>query len=114
LFFTKGEPTKEIWYFEHPYPEGQKSYSKTKPIRIEEFDLEKQWWNNRVENEFAWRVPIDDIKKNNYNLDIKNPNNQDDKGLPTVDELLERIKSDLKRSEMILKEIQEVLEYEDR
>ena len=20
LFFTKGEPTKEIWYYEHPYP----------------------------------------------------------------------------------------------
>ncbi|MDY5818827.1 MAG: class I SAM-dependent DNA methyltransferase, partial [Treponema sp.] len=31
LFFTKGEPTKEIWYWEHKLPEGQKSYSKTKP-----------------------------------------------------------------------------------
>ena len=41
LFFTKGEKTKEIWYYEHPYPEGVKSYNKTKPIRIEEFDEEK-------------------------------------------------------------------------
>src|SRR5205823_5819933 len=31
LFFTKGEPTKEIWYYEHPYPPGVKSYNKTKP-----------------------------------------------------------------------------------
>src|SRR4029434_1924376 len=30
LFFTKGKPTKEVWYYEHPYPEGYKSYSKTK------------------------------------------------------------------------------------
>lgn len=41
LFFTKGKPTKEVWYFEHPYPPSVKSYNKTKPIRIEEFDLEK-------------------------------------------------------------------------
>ena len=46
LFFTKGEPTKEVWYYGHQYPEGQKSYSKTRPIRIEEFDAEKQWWED--------------------------------------------------------------------
>ena len=73
LFFNKGEPTKEIWYFEHPLPEGYKTYNKTKPIRIKEFDLEKAWWENRVENQYAWRVSIEEIKKRNYNLDIKNP-----------------------------------------
>lgn len=73
LFFTKGEPTKEMWFFEHPYPEGQKSYSKTRPIRIEEFNREKAWWDNREENEYAWKVTIDEIKERNYNLDIKNP-----------------------------------------
>ena len=44
LFFTKGEPTKTVWYYEHPYPPGAKSYNKTKPIRIAEFDIEKAWW----------------------------------------------------------------------
>lgn len=78
LFFTKGEPTKEIWFYEHPYPPGYKSYSKTKPMRIEEFEPEKKWWNNRVENEFAWKVPVEDIKAYNYNLDIKNPNSPDE------------------------------------
>ncbi|MGI5927878.1 MAG: type I restriction-modification system subunit M, partial [Thermacetogeniaceae bacterium] len=56
LFLEKGKSTKEIWYFEHPLPEGYKNYTKTKPIRIEEFELEKQWWNNRKENEYAWKV----------------------------------------------------------
>lgn len=78
LFFTKGEPTREVWYYEHPYPPGYKSYSKTKPIRIEEFDSEKAWWENREENEYAWRVPAKEIKDNNYNLDIKNPNAPED------------------------------------
>lgn len=138
LFFTKGSPTKEIWYYEHPYPPGAKSYNKTKPIRIEEFDLEKAWWfgavgllrdglpregavregeapaepharaskrkakaamtsrtlpisaasgtahgsagaspsqlfTNRVESPQAWRVSIEQIQSNGYNLDIKNP-----------------------------------------
>jgi len=78
LFFTKGEPTKEVWYYEHPYPEGYKSYSKTKPIRIEEFEPEKAWWENRVENEFAWKVTAQGIKDRNFNLDIKNPHAPDD------------------------------------
>ncbi|MBN2528383.1 MAG: N-6 DNA methylase [Deltaproteobacteria bacterium] len=63
LFFTKGKPTETIWYYEHPYPEGFKSYSKTKPITLEEFAPEKEWWGkesdgfaSRTESEFAWKV----------------------------------------------------------
>ena len=85
LFFEKGQPTQEIWYYEHPYPEGYKSYSKTKPMRISEFDPEKAWWNDRKETEHAWRVPIETIVKGNYNLDIKNPNTPvEEHGDPTA------------------------------
>jgi type I restriction enzyme M protein len=72
LFFTKGATvddgtehfhTETIWFYEHPYPAGYKSYSKTKPIRLEEFKSEQEWWGDevndfadRVENEFAWKV----------------------------------------------------------
>jgi type I restriction enzyme M protein len=77
LFFTKGAPTEDVWFYEHPYPPGVKNYNKTKPMRIEEFDAEKAWWNDRVENEHAWKVSADDIKARNYNLDIKNPHSPD-------------------------------------
>lgn len=77
LFFTKGRPTKNVWYYEHPYPDGYKSYSKTKPMRIEEFKPEKKWWKKRTESERAWKVSIDDIKARGFNLDIKNPNTPD-------------------------------------
>lgn len=80
LFFTKGKPTKHVWYYEHPYPEGVKSYNKTKPMRFEEFATEIDWWGNeadgfaaRVQSEQAWKVPVADIVARNYNLDIKNP-----------------------------------------
>jgi|ERR1035437_1033093 type I restriction enzyme M protein len=80
LFFSKGQPTEHIWYYEHPYPEGIKSYNKTKPMRFEEFQPEIDWWGEenegfetREENQYAWKVTIKDIIARNYNLDIKNP-----------------------------------------
>jgi type I restriction enzyme M protein len=78
LFFTKGEPTKTVWFYEHPYPAGVKSYSKTKPLRIEEFAPEKKWWSKRKETDQAWKVALDEIKQRAYNLDIKNPRAVDD------------------------------------
>jgi type I restriction enzyme M protein len=78
LFFTKGEPTKEIWYYEHPYPDGVKSYNKTKPIQLAEFEPERKWWKKRAETPQAWRVPLADIAARGYNLDVKNPHTVDD------------------------------------
>lgn len=72
LFFEKGTPTKEIWYYEHRLPEGQKSYSKTKAIQFDEFAPLMQWWNNREVNEVAWHVKVEDLKKG-FDLDVKNP-----------------------------------------
>ena len=78
LFFEKGGPTKEVWFFEHPYPEGYKAYSRTRPLTIQEFDREKAWWGSaeregRKADQYAWRVTVEDIAARNYNLDCKNP-----------------------------------------
>ncbi len=95
LFFTKGQPTEQIWYYEHPYPQGVKSYNKTKPMRFEEFQPEIDWWGreadgfaDRKETEQAWKVTIDEIKARNYNLDIKNPH-VDEQVIHDPDQLLE-------------------------
>jgi type I restriction enzyme M protein len=74
LFFEKGSPTKEIWYYEHRLPEGQKSYSKTKPIEFSEFQPLMDWWEQRAENEVAWKVKVEDLQ--DWDLDIKNPNSE--------------------------------------
>jgi len=81
LFFEKGEPTREVWYFEHQVPAGQKAYSMTKPIRVEHFQPCMDWWGGanregRVEGSQAWKVRIEDIKARGYNLDIKNPHSE--------------------------------------
>ncbi|MDF7798416.1 class I SAM-dependent DNA methyltransferase [Pontiellaceae bacterium B1224] len=82
LFFEKGGPTKDVWFFEHPYPEGYKSYSRSKPLTIGEFDLEKEWWGGatrrgRKTTEQAWKVSAKELAERNYNLDSKNPHEEE-------------------------------------
>ena len=90
LFFEKGEPTGDIWFYEHLVPEGQKAYSMTKPIRLEHLQGCIDWWGRtdregRKETERAWKVTADEVKARGYNLDIKNPYTQeDDYGDPEV------------------------------
>ncbi len=88
LFFEKGAPTKEVWFYEHRVPAGQKAYSMTKPIRFEHLQGCIDWWGGakrkgREETEVAWKVGLEDIKARGYNLDIKNPHTvADDHGDP--------------------------------
>jgi len=109
LFFTKGTPTREIWYYEHKLPEGQKSYSKTKPIKINEFDTLKEWWANREENEQAWKVNIDTIKDNGFNLDIKNPHKAEEEEIHTSSELLDMLHKSFTKSDELLNKLKEEL-----
>ena len=95
LFFEKGEPTKNVWFYEHRVPDGQKAYSMTKPIRLEHLQGCTDWWGGktrrgREETPWAWNVAAEEIKARGYNLDIKNPHTLvDDHGDPQ--ELLESL-----------------------
>lgn len=73
LFFDRGGPTREVWYYEVALPEGKKKYSKTAPMLEEEFQPAIDWWTDRKESDRAWRVPIAVIEATDLNLDIKNP-----------------------------------------
>ena len=78
LFFDRSGPTRDVWYYEQPLPEGRKNYTKTAPIQFEEFSGLISWWNKRKENEQAWKVPAVELLANNCNLDRKNPRAKDD------------------------------------
>ena len=56
IFFDRQGPTRDIWYYELPPPEGRKKYSKTAPIQYDEFADCLAWWNNREKNAQAWRI----------------------------------------------------------
>ena len=97
LFFEKGGPTQDIWFWEHLVPDGQKAYSMTKPIRLEHLADCATWWGGaertgRDEGDRAWKVTAEEIQARGYNLDIKNPHTEaEDYGDPEA--LLEELTS---------------------
>ena len=78
LFFDRSRPTKDVWYYEQPLPEGRKNYTKTAPIQFEEFADCIAWWKKRKETDRAWKVSAKELIANNCNLDRKNPSAKED------------------------------------
>lgn len=113
LFFEKGDPTKEIWYYEHKVPNGQKAYSMTKPIRVEHLQPCIEWWGGtkrkgREQTEVAWKVTADEIKARGYNLDFKNPHSVEaDHGDP--EELLAKLVDAEKQAESLRDQLKAIL-----
>lgn len=110
LFFDKGKATKEIWYYEMPYPEGIKNFSSSRPIDIEHFNEIKNWWNKRKENEYSWKVSLQEIRKRNYNLDIKNSNILESEKMYSTNEILMKIDESFQKSAALLLEIKKALQ----
>jgi type I restriction enzyme M protein len=73
IFFDRNGTTNDIWFYEHPLPEGRKKYTKTTPIQFDEFVPVKQWWGKRVEGTQAWKVSAKDVLAKGTNLDLPNP-----------------------------------------
>jgi type I restriction enzyme M protein len=80
LFFDSPGPTEAIWCYEHPLPAGRKQYTKTMPLRHEEFADCLGWWHARRETRQAWKVRVEEVLRYDgtgallaANLDLKNP-----------------------------------------
>jgi type I restriction enzyme M protein len=110
LFFTKGTPTKDIWYYEHRLPEGQKAYSKTKTIQTKEFDPIKAWWDNRTESDICWKVSIKTIIERGYDLDIKNPHKKEETQEFSSAELMEQLHASFEKSNLLLEQLKAAVE----
>ncbi|MCU4176442.1 N-6 DNA methylase [Carboxylicivirga sp. N1Y90] len=109
LFFTKGEPTKDIWYYELRLPEEQKAYSKTKPLQLKEFEPIKKWWDNREESDISWKVDIQTIIDRNYDLDIKNPIKAEEEIEHSSAELMNILENSFATSSKLLNQLKEAV-----
>jgi type I restriction enzyme M protein len=116
LFFDRSGPTKTIWYYEQPSPEGRKNYTKTKPIQYEEFADCLAWWKKRKENDRAWKVNAKDVIRLDdagnvvsVNLDIKNPNAAEALEHLPPEKLVEDILAKERRIIELMGEVQAVL-----
>lgn len=101
--------TKEVWYYEHRLPEGQKAYNKTRPIKEKEFDPIQKWWNNRQESEVSWKVNIDELIVRNFDLDIKNPTRQEEVIEHSSAELMTQLADSLAKTNTLLDQLKQAI-----
>jgi type I restriction enzyme M protein len=109
LFFDRSGPTKDVWYYEHPLPEGRKNYTKTAPLQFDEFAPCLAWWKKREQNERAWMVPAAELLAHNCNLDRKNPHAKEDIAHLPPAEIAASILAKEQRIAEIMRNIQERL-----
>lgn len=76
LFFEKGKPTKEVWFYEVQPPSGEK-FTKTKPITHADLAPVRNWWNARTQSDRAWCVPVHEITAPLFDLNVENPHRPD-------------------------------------
>lgn len=111
LFFDCSHPTSEIWYYEHPLPPGRNTYTKTQPLQFDELRPCLEWWDERVENEHAWRVAAADVlASDNCDLDLKNPRAPIDPSHLPPEEIAKDILEEEQRLVGIVREIQNLIE----
>jgi len=113
LFFDRSGPTKDVWYYEHPLPEGRKNYTKTAPIQYEEFAPCLAWWSHREENERAWKVSAAELLATACNLDRKNPRAKEDITHLPPEQLVASILEKEQRIAEIMGTIRELLARHD-
>lgn len=111
LFFTKGEPTKEVWFYELPLPKGvgKNGFTKTMPLKDEHMAELREWFGSRKENKNAWKVSIDEIREKGWSLDFKNPLTEQSLTNPDPGKIAEEITEKEEEISRLIKEIKKEL-----
>lgn len=126
IFFERPGPTKEIWYYELPLPEGLKKFSKGNPIQDEHFNEARRLWHARNAyrkglspreaclSERSWIVPVDEIKQRGYDLTARNPNRREEEELPSPVEIVAGLLEKEREILSIVEELGELLSGNNR
>ncbi|SHG64764.1 type I restriction enzyme M protein [Fodinibius roseus] len=88
LFFEKGEPTKNIWYYDFA---PERSLGKTDPLNDKDLTEFVEIQEDKPETEQSWNVGINEISDNTLDLSVKNPNAPDGDELRPPKEILEEM-----------------------
>jgi type I restriction enzyme M protein len=87
LFFTRGERTENIWYYDLTYVK----VTKKKPLTLQDFEEFFQLLPNRADSERSWTVTRQEIEARQYDLKAVNPHAKNEEGAETPEELLDFI-----------------------
>ena len=85
LFFTKGEPTQKIWYYQL---DPGRTLGKTNPLNDADMQEFIQLQKEKTVSEKSWIIDIADINTSTYDLSVKNPNKKEEVKLRSPQEIL--------------------------
>jgi len=121
LFFERPGPTREIWYYELPLPDGLKKFSKGNPIQDEHFAEARVLWRvwdayrkgkgsrEACLSEHSWIVSAEEIKEKGYDLTARNPNRPEGESLPSPAEIVAGLLEKEREILSIVEELNELL-----
>ena len=103
LFFTKGEPTEKIWYYQ-----VNKHFTKTKPMTEADMADFIALQQTKAESDHSWTISVADLDKS-FDLSVKNPNKVETVDDRTPSEIADAISSLNQENQSIIDEILEML-----
>ena len=106
LFFTKGEATKDIWYYQL---DSGRSLGKTNPLNINDFKEFLDIQSAKSDSDNSWTVKHEDINKDDYDLAVQNPNKVEEVDNRTPQEIIAEIEELDAQAAQALKAIKELL-----
>lgn len=106
LFFEKGMPTKNIWYYQLNTGRNLGKTNSLNELDLAEFiKLEK----NKDESENSWSISIENVNKETWDLNSINPNKKDISELRTPLEIIQQIEILDAEADLIISSIKEML-----
>ena len=106
LFFKKGEPTQNIWYYQL---DPKRSLGKTNPLNDTDMQDFIQLEKTKADSQNSWTIKLADINQETYDLSVKNPNTPKEPPLRNAEEILAEMKILDKENAKILEEIKDLL-----
>jgi len=106
LFFTKGEPTKKIWYYSL---NAGRNMGKTNPLNDKDMLDFKTLQKDKKDSEKSWTLKVSDIDETTYDLSVKNPFTPEEESLRSPALILEDMEKLDKETNEILASIKEMV-----
>ncbi|MGB5917570.1 N-6 DNA methylase [Arcobacter sp.] len=106
LFFTKGEPTKKIWYYSL---NAGRNMGKTNALNDKDMEEFKTLQKSKKDSLNSWSMNISDIDEATCDLSVKNPFTPEEDELRTPKQILEDMENLDKETNKILASIKEIV-----
>lgn len=106
LFFQKGEPTKNIWYYQL---QPGRTLGKTSPLNDDDMKEFIQSQPEKPETEKSWNYKISDLNAETYDLSVKNPNTPEEAPLRKPEEILDEMEKLDEETHTILKSLKQLI-----